>query len=63
MNLKNIIFESCVNFCGGMCMYMAEWLTPWTPDLEVQGLSLTHRLVSLNKELLLLHFVSLHPGV
>ena len=46
-----------------MCMYMAEWLTPWTPDLAVQGSSLAHRLVSLNKELLLLHFVSLHPGV
>ena len=32
-----------------MWMYMAEWLTPWTPDLEVQGSSLAHRLVSLNK--------------
>ena len=29
---------------------MAEWLTPQTPDLEVQGLSLTCSIVSLDKE-------------
>ena len=30
---------------------MPEWLTPQTLDLEVRGSSLTHRVVSLNKEL------------
>ena len=30
---------------------VAEWLTPPTPDLEVWGSSLAHRVVSLDKEL------------
>ena len=30
---------------------VAEWLTPQTPDLEVWGSSLAHRVVSLDKEL------------
>jgi len=30
---------------------VAEWLTPWTPDLEVQGSSFAHCIVSLDKEL------------
>ena len=30
---------------------LAEWLTPQTRDLEVWGSSLTHRVVSLDKEL------------
>ena len=30
---------------------MAERLTPRTPDLEVQGSSLAHHIVSLDKEL------------
>ena len=31
--------------------YVAEWLTPRTPDLEVYGSSLAHCIVSLDKEL------------
>ena len=30
---------------------MAEWLTPRTADLEVQGSNLTRHVVSLDKEL------------
>ena len=30
---------------------MAEWLTPRTPDREVWGSSLAHRIASLDKEL------------
>ena len=30
---------------------VAEWLTPYTPDLEVRGSSLAHHVVSLDKEL------------
>ena len=30
---------------------VAEWLTPQTPDLEVQGSSLARRVVSLDEEL------------
>ena len=33
-------------------VYMAEWLTPPTPDLVVWGSALARRFVSLNKELL-----------
>ena len=33
-------------------VYMAEWLTPRTPDLVVWGSALARRFVSLNKELL-----------
>ena len=36
-----IIEEACV----------AEWLTPQTPDLGVRGSSITHHIVSLDKEL------------
>ena len=50
MNRKIIIFESCVNFCGGMCTWLR--LTPGTPDLVVWGSALARRFVSLNKELL-----------
>ena len=32
-------------------MGVAEWLTPQTPDLEIQGSSLARRVVSLGKEL------------
>ena len=32
-------------------MGVAEWLTPQTPDLEIQGSSLARRVVSLDKEL------------
>ena len=28
---------------------VAEWLTPWTPDLEVRGSGLPSRVVSLDK--------------
>ena len=31
--------------------FVAEWLTPRTPDLEVRGSSLTRRVVSLDKSL------------
>ena len=40
-SLKNTKLEAC----------LAERLTPWTQDLEVWGLSLTHRIVSLHKKL------------
>ena len=41
---------------------VAEWLTPRSPDLEVQGssLELSRRLVRQGS---LLHLVPLHPGV
>ena len=42
--------------------WVAEQLTPHTPDLELQGSSLTRQVVSLHKELYL-QFVSLHPSV
>ena len=32
-------------------MCVAEWLTPQSPDLEIQGSSLARRVVSLGKEL------------
>ena len=35
----------------GLSVYVAKQLTPRTPDLEVQGSSLSHRIVSLDKEL------------
>ena len=41
---------SSVLFCF-VEAYVAELFAPGTPDLEVQGSSLTHHVVSLNKEL------------
>ena len=43
--------------------YVAEPLTPRTLDLEDQALSLAHRVVFLDKELLSTLSSSLHPGV
>ena len=45
-----------------MYAQVAEWLTTQTPDLEVWGSSLTHRIVSLDKDLYfnLSHFTQVY---
>ena len=51
----NYMMEACV----------AKWLTPQTPDLEVQGSSLACRILSLDKELnpTLSVFTQVYKGV
>ena len=47
LGLKGLM--SCSMAHSQVCV--AEWLTPRTPDLEVWGSRLAHRIVSLDKEL------------
>ena len=61
---------SLLDFCASFSfleMCLTEWLTPWTPDLEVQGSILFEWFQSVSNGFLwqgpLHHFASLHPGV
>ena len=44
------LFDFCASF-STLEVCLTEWLTPWTPDLEVQGSILAFQMVSLDKEL------------
>ena len=60
------LFDFCASF-STLEVCLTEWLTPWTPDLEVQGSILFEWFQSVSNGFLwqgpLHHFASLHPGV
>ena len=52
---KNVLLEPLFWLVCSLRLHVAasvaEWLTPWTPHLEVRGSSLAHHIVSLGTEL------------